>query len=76
MRDLAFTPADIEITVGTTVIWTNSDTVPHTATAGDGAFDSGILDPESSFEYTFDEPGTYAYTCLIHPEMKGTIVVR
>ena len=43
IRDLAYHPAQTEIAVGTTVTWTNSDTVPHTATATDRTFDSGIL---------------------------------
>ena len=76
IKDFAFNPGEIEIAVGTTVTWMNNDTVPHTATATDGTFDSSILDPGSSFSYTFDKPGSYAYACLIHPKMKGTIVVR
>ena len=76
IRDLTFMPADIEIAVGTTVTWTNSDTVPHTATATDGTFDSGVFDPGETFSYTFEEAGTFDYTCLIHPEMQGSIVVR
>jgi plastocyanin len=76
IRDFAFHPAEIEIAAGTTVTWTNNDTVAHTATATDGTFDSGILDPGASFKYTFDKPGTYDFACLIHPKMKGTITVR
>jgi plastocyanin len=76
IRDLAYHPGQTEIPVGTTVTWTNSDTVPHTATATDGTFDSGVFDPGESYSYTFDEAGTFDYTCLIHPQMKGTIVVR
>jgi plastocyanin len=76
IRDLAFEPADIEIAIGTTVTWTNNDTVPHTATASDGSFDSGVFDPGASFSYTFDEAGMFDYSCLIHPEMQGSVVVR
>lgn len=76
MKDFAFNPAQIEIAVGTTVTWTNNDTVAHTATATGGEFDSGILDPGSSFSHTFAKAGTYDYACLIHPKMKGTVVVR
>ena len=76
IRDLAYHPAQTEIAVGTTVTWTNSDTVPHTATATDRTFDSGILDPGKSFSYTFEKAGTFDYSCLVHPQMKGTIVVR
>jgi len=76
IRDLAYHPAQTEIAVGTTVTWTNSDTVPHTATATDRTFDSGILDPGKSYSFTFEEAGTFDYSCLVHPQMKGTIVVR
>lgn len=37
---------------------------------------SGLLIKDDSFSLTFTKPGTYAYLCLIHPEMKGEIVVR
>jgi plastocyanin len=76
IRNLAYHPGQTEIAMGTTVTWTNSDTVPHTATATDGTFDSGILDPGKSYSHTFDDAGTFDYTCLVHPQMKGTIVVR
>jgi plastocyanin len=76
IRDLAYHPAQTEIAVGTTVTWTNSDTVPHTATATDRTFDSGILDPGKSYSFTFEKAGTFDYSCLVHPQMKGTIVVR
>jgi plastocyanin len=76
IKDFAFHPAQIEISTGTTVTWTNNDTVAHTATATDGTFDSGILDPGASFTYTFDKPGSYDFACLIHPQMKGTVTVR
>jgi hypothetical protein len=58
------------------VAWTNDDAVPHTATALDGAFDSGIFDPGASFSQTFADPGTYEYRCNLHPQMTGTIVVE
>lgn len=73
----AFAPQQLEISVGTTVVFTNLDSAPHTATeTGDTPlFDSGSLGTGESYEFTFDEPGTYEYICLIHPAMQGTIVV-
>jgi plastocyanin len=73
--DFSFSPASLTIAAGTTVAWTNADTVPHTATAEDDSFDSGILDPGASFSFTFDEPGTYVYRCALHPAMEATITV-
>jgi plastocyanin len=71
----AFGPDTLEISVGTTVTWTNEDSAPHTATADDGTFDSGRLDTGDTYSYTFDTPGTYTYTCSFHPNMTATIIV-
>jgi plastocyanin len=73
--DFAFEPATLEIPVGTTVVWTNGGSAPHTVTSDTGAFDSGRLDPGGTFSMTFDTPGTYAYHCEFHPNMQATIVV-
>jgi plastocyanin len=75
IANLAFEPAMVPVDVGATVTWTNDDTVPHTVTADDGAFDSGIFDPGASFSWTFEESGTIAYHCQLHPTMEGTIEV-
>jgi plastocyanin len=75
IADFAFDPAELRIAAGTTVTWTNRDTVPHTATAGDGSFDTGAIDPGASASHTFDAPGTFAYACAFHPNMTGTIIV-
>ena len=76
IKDYAFTPATLTVPAGTTVTWTNNDPVPHTATAGDGSFDSGNLNPGQSFAFTFATPGSYPYVCQYHAGMKGTIVVQ
>jgi plastocyanin len=73
--DLAFEPPALELPAGTTVLWTNTGVAPHTVSAEDGSFDSGTLQPGTTFERTFTTPGTYAYLCQIHPEMTGTIEI-
>jgi plastocyanin len=73
--DFAFQPASISVPVGTTVTWHNTGSAQHTVTAFNGAFDSGTLDPGSSFSVTFSNPGTYMYHCTIHRTMVGTVQV-
>ena len=73
--DLEFDPVDPKIFAGTKVIWTNDGELPHTATAADGSFDSGVFATGESFERVFAEPGTYAYLCTLHPGMEGSITV-
>lgn len=70
-----FGPAELDISVGDTVTWTNSDAQAHTATAS-GTFDTGSIAPGASATATFDTAGTFAYICSFHPFMKGTIVVK
>jgi hypothetical protein len=53
----------------------NNGQAPHTATDTGGAFDSGTLQPGESYSYTFNEAGTYAYYCRIHPDMTGAVTV-
>jgi plastocyanin len=64
------------ISVGTTLVWTNQDDFPHTATANDRSFDSGTLSTGESFRHTFTEAGSYDYFCEIHPTMTATITVE
>lgn len=71
----AFYPEAIKVDVGDTVKWTNKDTTIHTVTADMGTFDSGMMISGDVFEHTFAEQGEFDYTCLLHPWMKGTVVV-
>jgi plastocyanin len=58
------------------VTWINKSEAAHTVTGDDLAFDnSGVIKPGDSFSITFDEPGTFHYTCGPHPGMFGVIVV-
>ena len=76
----AFQPNPVQVSVGNTVTWTNNDAQPHTATSGenatpDGRFDSSIMAPAATFDFTFTEAGEYPYFCLLHPNMVGTVSV-
>jgi plastocyanin len=73
--DFAFQPTESVVAMGTTVAWTVTQQSPHTVTAADGSFDSGILDVGARFQHTFLDPGTFAYACRLHAEMQATIVV-
>lgn len=76
LRDFAFDPAEIRIRAGETVHWINEDSTPHTVTADDEAFESGILETGEGYSRRFDEPGRYPYHCTPHPFMKGVVVVE
>ncbi len=81
MRHETFSPAHIQVALGTTVTWTNQDNVPHNVTispvviTSSGNWESGLLYPGQSFTYTFTSRGTFLYHCQEHPGMTGTVIV-
>ena len=74
-----FGPEAIAVEAGTTVAFTNTDPFAHTVTADEDSeldFDSGDLGEGEAFTVTFDETGTFAYFCEIHPTMRATVTVQ
>lgn len=75
IQNYAYQPANMQVPVGTTVTWTNRDTVPHSVTFKNGMKDSGLLVQGQTFSYRFSTPGTYQYYCTVHPSMVATVIV-
>lgn len=75
IQNMAFSPATVHIPGGTTVMWINNDKVDHEVVSDNGVYDSGVLSPGESFNYTFTQAGDYPYHCSIHPSMRGIIIV-
>jgi len=77
-----FLPANISISVGDEVTWSNDDSAAHTVTSGlasegpDGNFDSSLFMADATFSVTFDEAGEYPYFCMVHPWMTGSVSVN
>jgi amicyanin len=74
--DFAFSPPSLTVKAGTTVTWRNKDDIPHTVASPTRLFKSKALDTDDSYSFTFNEPGSYAYFCSLHPHMTGKIVVE
>jgi len=70
-----FSPAELTVAAGDTVVWVNKDILAHTATAQSKAFDSKTLQPGKSFRFIAKQKGEFPYTCAFHP-MNGTLRVR
>lgn len=73
--EFTYQPDPVVVQVGGKVIWQNQDTAPHTATADDGSFDTGVIEKGKIGSETFKKAGTYTYFCEIHPTMHGTVEV-
>ncbi|MDL2341567.1 MAG: plastocyanin/azurin family copper-binding protein [Patescibacteria group bacterium] len=72
-----FGPADIKVKVGTTVTWTNTDSVKHNIVSDDNMMPDGkLIGKGEAYTYTFTKSGTYKYHCSPHPYMHGSVVVE
>jgi plastocyanin len=78
IQGMAFNPATITVSVGTTITWTNKDPNTHTVTStiAPSAFDSGAISSNGIWTKTFTAPGTYNYACTIHPTMTARVIVN
>ena len=77
ISNFSFNPAGATVSKGSTVGWSNKDSVGHTVTFDDSSItSSGTLQPGAgAFSVTFSTAGTFAYHCSIHPSMKGIVTV-
>jgi amicyanin len=73
---LAFVPASVSVTPGSTVTWVNNDASGHDVTLSDGSFGSSTLSKGDAYSAQFPSSGTFNYICSIHPFMHGTVVVE
>ena len=79
ITNFAFDPQDLNITVNSSVIWTDEDSAPHTiVTDKDAAAEikSDNLNKGDTFMFNFTKAGVYPYHCSIHPSMNGLILVN
>jgi plastocyanin len=70
-----FTPNPINISVGSTVMWMNTDSIAHAIVADNGAYRSGTIMPGGQYSYAFPSAGTFAYHDASNPNMAGTVNV-
>lgn len=80
LKNFEFTPQQITVAVGTTVLWTDTGG-RHQIVADDSSFKSDVLLSGSTFKQKFDKAGTYLYYCHFHggpkgQDMSGSVVVK
>jgi plastocyanin len=72
--DFGYLPGVTRIRAGQTVVWTNGGREEHDVT-GDDDWHSGPIEPPMDFRYTFGFAGTFNYSCTVHRDMHGTVIV-
>lgn len=81
-ENFQFRPAEVSITAGQSVSWTNSSTSVHDVTADDSSFASGAIAAANgdlaggNYMRIFSTAGSFSYHCSIHPQMTGRVVVQ
>ena len=82
----SYDPQSIRLNRGDTVRWMLDDdpttTLNHTVTAlSPGTFDSKFEERGATYDYTFNQNGTFLYSCEVHGvcdtgcDMKGSVLV-
>ena len=74
VKSFKYQPGTLQISKGSTVVFSNAAGVAHTATDS-GVFNTGHIKPGHSASVRFKQKGTFTYHCTIHPFMHGKIVV-
>lgn len=77
-----FSPSSIQVAPGSTITWTNNDTMPHRVRSGmpqggylifDGIIDSGIIQPGQSFQIVENDVGTIRFYTTLHNFITGSV---
>jgi plastocyanin len=77
IKDYKYGPPNLTVPVGTMVKFSNQDSTPHTATSKEpGGFESGPIDSGKTGTIKLEKTGAFAYYCVFHPFMNGTITVE
>ena len=77
ISNFAYAPAELHISPGTTVVWTNNDSPSHTVTSDSGTeLDSVLFGNGETFSHTFNSKGEFSYFCKPHLWMKGKVIVE
>jgi len=77
IAEFLFEPDPVTVKAGTPIAISNADSAPHTLTqeGQSPTFDSGTIKGGARGSVTFSKAGRFAYLCLFHPTMKGSVTV-
>lgn len=77
IENFAYSPKELTVSVGETVVWKNKDSIRHNVFSDSGnELASDLLGQDETYSHTFNQTGEYAYHCTPHPFMKGKIIVQ
>jgi plastocyanin len=76
IKQFTYVPAQLHVSAGARVAWVNCETdgTPHTVTADDASFNSGLLNANDVYIRTIPAAGAVPYHCDLHPFMKASVI--
>lgn len=75
IRNLQFSPSELVVSPGDTITWINYDLIPHTVTASDESWDSGLIGSKDSWQTVVVKGMKQAYYCRFHPSMTASLEI-
>jgi len=76
INDAGYLPADMVVAPGQHIVFRNVGINPHTVTSSTGAFASGTLNRNDTYDLTAPAAtGVYPFSCIYHVNMRGTVRV-
>jgi amicyanin len=78
IKNYMFMPMSIKVKVGSTVTWTNEDSVHHNVVATTASADAPngpLIGQGQTYSFKFTKAGTYSLYCQVHPYMHSTVIV-
>lgn len=77
LSEKAYQPNPIIVNQGDSIVWTNNDSGIHTVTEKRAMFNSGYMNSDQTYKFTFSKAGKFDYICEVHPRsMFGTVIVN
>ncbi|USG59741.1 cupredoxin domain-containing protein [Sneathiella marina] len=71
----SFSPQTLDVREGDMITWRNSDITPHTATATDKSWDTGMIKKGESKSLTVTSKMAGEYYCRYHPAMTAKLSI-
>ncbi len=78
IKNYMFDPMVIKVKAGTSVTWTNKDSVQHNVVADTASSDAPkgpLIGKGQTYSFKFNKAGTYSFHCMPHSYMHGTVIV-
>ncbi len=76
IKTFAFSPEQLTVSPGDTILWVNQDIVPHLLNIANNQWQSPVIEEGQSWEMVVNEQGSYAYLCVFHPQMTGAFATN